>query len=131
MQIYFDVGAHRKSINAALIPVGHTPIDIDTTGRGKLGIAVIAGYNGVKIQYIPWEQTERGFFEQAQYVANMVATFGVPYLLGQKSDWNDVCEYIAGKIEERTEGIKQYRFPQNVQKRWHLPPPTKQGSNEK
>lgn len=123
MRIRFDIGAHTKGINATLVPTDQASRDIGSGGGGELGVGVLAGYNGVEIKYIPWEQTETGFFAEAQNVAEMMKTYGVPYLLGQKSDWNNVKDYIQGRIKERAKEIKQYEFPPNVQKRWHLPPP--------
>lgn len=122
MRIRFETGAHRKSINATLIPASEMPGDIEKGGHGELGVVVVAGYNGLPIDYIPWAQTEEGLFEEAQYRANMAREYGLPYLLGQKSDWERVKEYINEKIEERSKEIRKFKFPPNVQKRWHLPP---------
>ena len=131
MRIRFHVGAHTKSINATLTPTNQRLDDVDSgaTEKGELGVAVIAGYNGIPIEYIPWEGTEEGFLGQTQYVANMARQYGLPYLLGKKSDWNSVKEYIEEQIKERAEEIKQYKFLPGVQKRWNLPPP--QGEDKK
>src|SRR3954451_12811794 len=101
------------------------PGDIGTVDQEELGIAVIAGYNGMSTEYIPWEQSEKGLFEEAQYLASMVKEFGVPYLLGQKLDWEKVQEYIRAEVEKEVQKIRKYRYPACVQKRWHLPPPPK------
>jgi len=125
MRIRFDVGAHRRSINALLLPKDQMPGDIENGGEGELGIAVIAGYNGVTIESIPWDwdQNKNGLLGQAQYVAAMVREHGLPYLTGKKSDWPNVVEFISKRIEERSEHLRKIKFPPNVQKRWHLPPP--------
>jgi hypothetical protein len=120
MRISFGIG-HGRSILATLSPSGKSSTP-DLNDRNEFGIAVVAGYNGMEMQTRPVGTTEE-FFNQAQYVADMARTFGIPYLLGQKSDWNDVKEYIEEKIEREAEGIKKLKFPPNVQKRWHLPPP--------
>jgi hypothetical protein len=121
MRIRFDVGAHTKSINATLIQSHQMPGDIEEGCLDELGVGVIAGYNGVEVRYVPWEQTEEGFLQQAKAIAIQAKQFAVPYLLGQKSDWNYVRAYIQEKIDEDVERIKAYKFPPNVQKRWHLP----------
>jgi len=131
MRIRFEVGAHRKSINATLIPTNQMPGDIENCGQGELGIAVVAGYNGMSIEYIPWDQTEEGLFEEARHMANMVKQFGLPYLLGQKSDWGNVRKFIDNKSQESAEEVKKYRFPASVQKRWHLPPPPTEAPDKK
>lgn len=131
MRVRFDVGAHTKSINATMIPTEQMPGDVENGDSGELGVAVIAGYNGISIEYIPRKATEEGFYEQAQYVSDMAKTFGVPYLLGDKSDWNSVKNYIQEKINADAEKISNYKFPPNVQKRWHLPPSPKAGAGEK
>ena len=123
MRIRFEIGAHRKGINATLIPLDVLPGDVERGGCGELGVSVIAGYNDVDIQYIPWEQDEKGFFEQAEYFADLTRRFGVPYLLGQKSDWDGVKNYIEARIDERKKEIREVRFPSFLQKRWHLPGP--------
>jgi len=120
MRIRFDVGAHTKSINATLIPANQMPGDIEN-GKGELGIGLIAGYNGMPIEYIPWDATESGFEEQAQHISNMVKQYALPYLLNQRSDWNEITEFLRKKNEQSMTEIKKYKFPQNVQKRWHLP----------
>ena len=73
------------------------------------------------IEYIPWDATESGFEEQAQHISNMVKQYALPYLLNQRSDWNEITEFLRKKNEQSMTEIKKYKFPQNVQKRWHLP----------
>ncbi len=123
MRIRFHVGAHAKSINATLIPIDQMPGNIAGGGCGELGVGVIAGYNGVEIKHIPWENTAEGLFEEAQHVANMVKTYAIPYLLGQKFDWSEVNVYLQNIIAKDLETIRGYKFPPSVQERWHLPPP--------
>jgi hypothetical protein len=130
LRIRFHVGAHAKSINATLIPIDQMPGDVAGGGCGELGVGVIAGYNGAEIKYIPWENTVQGLFEEAQHVANLVRQFGLPYLLGQRSDWNKVKEYVGKEKEKYLEKLRGYKFPPFVQKRWHLPPPPKDGSTK-
>lgn len=127
MRIRFNIGAHAKSINATLIPTKELPGDVEDGGHGELGVAVIAGFNGVPIEYIPWDATEEGLFKEAQHVSNMAQQFALPYLLGQKSDWESIKKFICRKADESVKEVKKYRFPRRVQKRWHLPPP----NNEK
>jgi hypothetical protein len=126
MRIRYSVGAHAKSIYATLIPANEMPGNIEQGGRGELGVAVIAKYNGVPIEYIPWDNIEEGMFGEAKYVADMATEFAIPYMLGQKSDWDEVKAYIARDTEKALEKIKSYKFPAFVQKRWHLPPPPKE-----
>jgi len=120
MRIHFDVGAHRKSIYASFLPK-EDMLKKSEHERRELGVLVIAGYNGVPIEFIPWDQTESGFFAQAQYMADMVKEFGLPYLLGQKSDWDEVEEDLRKEKEKTSYKAKGYIFSSRVQKRWHLP----------
>jgi hypothetical protein len=118
MRLSFHEGGHTRSMNAILSR------NAGETSGSNIGVWPIAGYNGVNIkQYIPREKTAEGFFAEAEYVSKMVKTFCVPYLLGEKSDWDQVREYWRKESEKELEKIKGYKFPPNVQKRWHLPPP--------
>jgi len=127
LKIRFRIGRHSRNIDAVLVD--------PRLGRGnpnsELGIFAIAAYNGVNIQFLPSEQTEQGFYDYAQYVAEMTRTFGLPYLLGQKGDWNAVREHWLRETDKEIERIKNYSYPPSVQKRWHLPPPPEQDSETK
>jgi hypothetical protein len=121
MQIRFGVGMHTRNIDTVLIPANQNQ-EMVNAGKGSFGVLAIAGYNGVDMEIMPKRQTEAGFLEYAKYVANYAKQFGLPYMLGQKSDSEKVREFWHNKSEEELEKIRGYRFPPNVQKRWHLPP---------
>lgn len=128
MQIRFGVGMHSMNIDAVLIPAENPNIVVKTS-EGSFGVLAIAGYNGVDMEILPKQQTESGFFEYAQYVADYAQKFGLPYMLGQKLDSDKVREYWQNKSERELEKIRSYKFPPQVQKRWHLPPPEFSDSN--
>jgi len=119
MVIDWHQGQHTRSLNVTLIPN-----EKDSKERGKIGLWPIAGYNGTPFKYIPWEQTAEGFLQEAEYIAKLTKQFCLPYLLGSKSDWENIEEYWAIESEKEIEKIKSYKFPPQVQKRWHLTPPS-------
>lgn len=123
LTVDFYQGQHTRSINLLL-----TPTNEALNNSVRTGIWPIAGHNGSPFEYIPWEQTAEGFLQEAEYMANLARKYCVPYLLGQKSDWEAVREYWQKESEKSLEKIKGYKFPPNVQKRWHLPPP--EGADE-
>jgi hypothetical protein len=128
MQIRFGVGMHSKNIDAILVPaIQNVKAGIEKSG-GSFGVLAIAGYNGVTMEINPRQQTEDGFFEYTKYVATMAEHYGVPYMLGQKSDSAKVINYWRKESEIELEKIKGYKFAPSVQKRWHLPPPSKEES---
>lgn len=92
-------------------------------GKCGFGLLAVAGYNGVNLDILPQEDTEDGLMKYADYLAGQTKRFGLPYLLGQKTDADAVREYWRMESEKELEKIKGYRFPPSVQKRWHLPPP--------
>ena len=114
-------GQHTRSLNVTLIPNEKNSND----GK-KIGVWPIAGYNGDPFKYIPWEQTAEGFFQEAEYIAKLAKQYCIPYLLGSKTDWKKIEEYWETESEKELEKIKSYKFPPQVQKRWHLPPPAKE-----
>jgi hypothetical protein len=120
ISIRFGVG-HGRSISATLKRSCRTPVG-ESDDKDELGVAVIAGFNGVEMQTRPVNTIEE-FFEQTRYVAEMTNTFFGPYIFGQKSDFDKVKKYIEEKIERRANELKQLKFPPSVQKRWHLPKP--------
>jgi hypothetical protein len=121
MQIRFGIGMHSRNIDTVLIPANQN-LEMVKAGKGSFGVLAIAGYNGVDMEIMPKRQTEAGFLEYAEYVANCAKQFGLPYMLGQKSDCENVREYWRNESEKELEKIRGYKFPPNVQKRWHLPP---------
>lgn len=131
MRLSLHEGAHSRSLNAHLFPIS-SELSESSGPEGGTGVWPIAGYNGFDIkQYIPRGKSTEEFFSEAEYVSNVVKTYCIPYLLGQKSDWDDVREYWRKESEKELEKIRAYKFPPNVQKRWHLPPPPKTGAGEK
>jgi hypothetical protein len=118
MVIDWHQGRHTRSLNVTLIPS-----EKDSNHLKKIGVWPIAGYNGAPFKYIPWEQTAEGFFQEAEYIAKLAKQYCIPYLLGLKSDWKKVEDHWAIESEKEREKIKSYKFPPQVQKRWHLPPP--------
>jgi hypothetical protein len=124
MRVDYFQGQHTRSMNLRLRPQGQLHGSTEETG-----VWPIAGYNGSPFEYIPWDQTAEGFLQEAEYMANMAREFCLPYLLGQKNDWEAVREYWRQETEKDLEKIKGYRFPPNVQKRWHLPPPPSDEKN--
>jgi hypothetical protein len=122
MRIRFWAGMHSKNIDAVLVPAKHQP---ETTEQEEvvIGIIAIAGYNGIDMDIFPQQQTEDGFMDYARYIAGMAERFGIPYMLGERSDADKVRDYWRTKSEEELEKIRGYKFPSQVQKRWHLPPP--------
>lgn len=120
MRIRFEIG-HRKSISATLFPTKERPANLDDKIR-ELGVAVFAGYNGEDMHTKPVSTVEE-FLQLAELTAKMAERFCVPYLLGQKNDFEQVKEYVDKLIEESGIRQKKWSFPKNVQKRWHLPPP--------
>jgi hypothetical protein len=117
MVVDWHQGMHARSLNVQLIPNEKASKD-----RNKIGLWPIAGYNGNPFKYIPWEQTAEGFFQEAEYIAKLTKQYCMPYMLGSKSDWEKVEEYWAAESQKELEKIKGYKFPPQVQKRWHLPP---------
>lgn len=118
MIVDWHQGQHTRSLNVTLIPN-----EADSKDRKKIGVWPIAGYNGNPFKYTPWTQTAEGFFQEAEYMARLAKQYCLPYLLGLKSDWKDVEEYWEAESKKELEKIESYKFPPQVQKRWHLPPP--------
>jgi hypothetical protein len=128
MQIRFGVGMHSKNIDAILIPSNQS-VESRAKDSGSFGVFALAGYNGIEMEVLPREQTEQGFFEYAEYIANMAKRFGLPHMLGQRFDAENVRDYWKKKSEMELEKIRGYRFPPSIQKRWDIPLPPKRDSD--
>jgi hypothetical protein len=115
MRIRFGIG-HGKSILVTLACVDEKPADIDDESK-EYGIGVIAAYNGEEM-CTEQVDTIEDFLQQAERTARLAEEFGIPYILGQKSDFNEVKEFVRERIEKAVSKVKAYRFPKNVREEW-------------
>ena len=118
MEIDYHQGWHTRSMNIIVRPANDPP-----GSPRQIGVWPIASFNGESFQYVPWEQNAEGFFEEAEYMANLAKRFCVPYLSAERTDWELVKSHWERESEKAIEKIKGYKFPSGAQKRWHLPPP--------
>lgn len=120
MRIRLHTG-HARGLNVTLRQASQRDFDENEPGI-EYGIGCFVLFNGQSLKQLFIDVfTDEDFLQQAQLLAEAVKHFGIPYLIGQKNDFETVKEMIDERGESECEEIKKYRFPPFVQKRWHLP----------
>ena len=105
---------HFKDVLITLAPSTEAPRDLDHL-TGEIGLNVIAEYHGLTA---PDQDTlsVKSFYSSLQRIAELTETLCVPYLLGQKSDYQEIRSFVDRKIESDT---KQWGpWPFNVREEW-------------
>lgn len=105
---------HRKDLLVTLSRLAVPVRDLDDLS-GELGLGVIAEYNGVEFPRddLTSEESLDSSVRRAAETAEQVC---VPYLLGQKSDFDEIRSFVDRKIEAARE--PPFKFPPNVREEW-------------
>jgi len=82
-----------------------------------LGLGVIMEFYGAKLEQRDLQSKEDVFIE-AQRLAEAVSTFCIPFLFGQKNDWQKINDFVEGKIRRSGVLTKKYRLPKFVREEW-------------
>lgn len=78
---------HARGLNVALRPASLRDFDENTAGS-EYGIGCFMLFNGEKLEHIYVRvETDEDFLKLAQLLAQATERFGVPYLGGQKNDF--------------------------------------------
>lgn len=118
LRIRFCMG-HGKSILATLMPAIDRPADINDESK-EYGIGVIMGFNGETFRTKQVSDVGE-FLEQAAGIAGAVEKFAIPYLLGGKTDFDKIREYVRQLVTDSGIEQKKWHFPKNVREEWLLP----------
>jgi hypothetical protein len=121
MRIRLDTG-HRRGLNVLLRPASLR--EYDENKPGEFGIVNFIEFNGEKLQQTFFDVfTDEDFLRQAQLLAQAAERFGIPYLRGQKNDFEAIGEMIKKRGEPEQEKIREMmrNMPSFVREEWHIP----------
>jgi len=116
---------HRRGLNVLLRPAALQ--NYDENSPGEYGIGCFMQFNGEDMQSIILDvHTDEDFLKQSQLLTEALERFGIPYLLGQKDDFEAVKEMIRTRGAPGLERIKQMqrkieRNMPKVQQEWTIP----------
>lgn len=83
---------------------------------GEIGLGVIANFNNVSM---PKGEARLADLEPIfAETAKVAERFGVPYILGEKTDLSEIREFIEKRIQEKGIREKKYHLPKNVRQEW-------------
>lgn len=82
-----------------------------------LGLGVIVEFNGEKLGPFTFH-TREGYLRAFEDEAKAAEQFAVPYLLGRRSNFGEIREFIDRKIEASGIPKKKYHLPPNVREEW-------------
>ena len=102
---------HREDFIITLAPKKSLPSDLDDLGH-EIGLNVIAEYNGQQLQE---SDDYQGQFSEGARIAELLL---MPYLLGSKTDFEEIQRFVESKVEESGIRTKKYHFPKNVREEW-------------
>jgi hypothetical protein len=102
---------HRKDFLVTLSRKASLSRDLDDLSH-EIGLGVIAEYNGKQLQALGDYRRE---FAEAAKIAESLC---LPYLLGTKTDFEDIQHFVERKVEESGIKTKSYHFPRNVREEW-------------
>lgn len=105
---------HKKDLLVTMAPIAASARDLDDLS-GEIGLPLIAEYHGVEIPHEDITSSE-GFYSSPRHVAEMIERFCMPYLLGQKSDFEELRSFVDRKIASAP--IPSFNFPPNVREEW-------------
>jgi hypothetical protein len=115
MRVRLDTG-HRRGLNVLLRPSTIRAFD-ENVARTEYGIA-----NFVRFQGGEWKEglidTDIDFMERAEWLGCTSEKFGLPYLLGQKNDFDSIKTMVELRTKNDTRKINKYDLPQMVRKKW-------------
>jgi hypothetical protein len=105
---------HRKDFLVTLSRLAASPRDLDDLS-GEVGLSVIAEYNGVEMPYDDISSVQ-AFCASLRRAAETAEQFCMPYLTGQKSDFDEIRSFVDRKVEAAWE--PPFKFPPNVREEW-------------
>jgi len=126
LRIRLDTG-HARGLNVILRPASWPDIDENDPKTPQLGIVCFAQFYGEQIQQTLIKvYTDEDFLNRTKLLVEAVERFGVPYLLGQKDDFEAVREFIKKRGEPELQKIKEiqriieHNMP-SVRQEWIIP----------
>lgn len=105
---------HRKDFLITLSRLATAPRDLDDL-RGEIGLSVIAQYHGVEMPYDDISSAQ-AFYSSLRRAAETTEQICLPYLTGQKSDFDEIRSFIDRKSEAIVD--EPFTFPPNVREEW-------------
>lgn len=107
---------HRKDILITFLPTAERPIDVGDLSK-EIGLGVVVRFNGETLSDMQFD-TEDEYLRYARDLAEAVKKYLVPYLLGLRTDFPEIKEFVAANAEKAVNEISGYRLPKNVRKEW-------------
>jgi hypothetical protein len=125
MRIRLHTG-HRRGLNVLFRPASLRDFDESKPGiQYDLGCFML--FQGEDLKQVMVDvDTDEDFLRQARLLAGATERFGVPYLLGQKNDFESVREFIQKRGEPELEQIREMqknieRNMPSVRQEWIIP----------
>ena len=106
---------HKKDLLVTMAPMTTSPRDLDDLS-GEIGLPLVVEYNGVEVPHEDISSTV-GFYSNPQRVADAIEQFCIPYLLGRKTDFDELRSFVDRKIDAAA-WKPPYNFPPNVREEW-------------
>lgn len=117
---------HHRGLNVMLRQSSTRDFDENKPGI-EYDVGCFMLFNGEDIKPLLFDvNTDEDFLKKAQLIAEATKHFGVPYLLGQKNDFEAVREFIKKRGEPELEKIKEMqnnieRNLPSVRQEWVIP----------
>jgi hypothetical protein len=90
---------------------------VESSPHNQFGLGWFASFTGIKIDPFQADlKTDDGFLKLTQFLADLTERFAVPYLLGQKDDFEAVREFAVEKIENNLETKKMKEMTRQIER---------------
>ncbi len=107
---------HRKDILVTLLATCEKPLEISDLSK-EIGLGAVAKFRGENLPELPFQNEE----EYLRYASNLAASaekFLLPYLLGLRTDFSAIKEFVSKNGLEAAREVSEYKFPKDVRKEW-------------
>lgn len=107
---------HRKDILVTLLPTSEKPLELSDLSR-EVGLGAVAKFCGENLPELSFDNEEE-YLAYASALAASAEKFLLPYLLGLRTDFSAIKEFVSKNAREGDREVSEFKFPKNVRKEW-------------
>jgi hypothetical protein len=107
---------HGKDILVTLFPTAERSADVDDLS-GEIGLNKVAEFSGT---WLPdyRNSSDEEYFKSVEKIAGWTEEFAFPFLLGQRSDFARLHDFVFQQNENVLKETPEGEFPKNVRREW-------------
>jgi hypothetical protein len=117
LRIRAGIGHDKRDFHVTLAPVASMSDDPYDFVQDEIGLAMVAKFQGHQMQTIDHSSAD-GYRTAFEYAARTTENVCLPYLTGDRDDFDDLKRFVEAEIQASGIRSKKYRFPKNVREEW-------------